>query len=113
MIYCGTDKVELIYFHLDEDKNERHFITMEQDADENVFYVKTCCNPEWEWKFAYTAGNYEMVKHAIFDAGFDSENMENMLYELDEIFEEYFEEIVMLDECNCDCENGCNHCGCK
>ena len=113
MIYNGTEHVELIWFHLDDDIDERHMIMVERDSDENVFYVKTCCNPEWEWKFAYTAGNYEMVKHAIFDAGFDSEDMEDMLYELDEIFEEYFEEIVIWDECNCDCENGCNHCGCK
>ena len=114
MIYCGTEKVELIYFHLDEDENNRHFITMEQDADANVFYVRTCCDLEWEWKFAYTATHYEMVKHAIFDAGFDSEDMHDFLCNLDEIFEEIFDEIVICD-CDeaCDCDNGCNHCGCK
>lgn len=117
MIYNGTDKVELIWFHLDEDESERHVITMEQDCDENVFYVRTCCNPGWEWKFYYTVDNYEMVKHAIWDNGFDSEDMDEMLWNLDACFEEIFDEIVIWDECDCDgacdCETGCNHCGCK
>lgn len=111
MIYCGTDKVELIWFHLEEDENERHVITMEQDCDENVFYVRTCCNSDWEWKFVYTAGCYDMVKHAIFDAGFDCEDIEDLLWTLDGIFEEYFDKIVIWDEC--DCENGCECCNCK
>ena len=115
MIYCGTENVELIYFHLEDDQNERHLIMMERNADENVFYVRTCCHPEWEWKFAYTTSHYEMVKHAIFDAGFDCEDIDDLLFELDDVFEEYFNEIVIFNECedNCDCDGGCEHCGCK
>ena len=112
MIYYGTDKIEVVYFYLN-DESQRHFITMEQDSDENIFYVRTCCNVDWEWKFEYTTSNYEMIKHAILDAIFDSEDMHDLLYILDEIFEEGFNEIVIFDECDCDCENGCNHCGCK
>lgn len=111
MIYCGTDKAELIYFHLDEDENELCAIVMEQDSDDNVFYVREYCNPDWEWKFMYTAANYEMVKHAIFDAGFDSKDMSDLLLMLDAIFEEYFDEIVILDEC--DCDGNCNCCNCN
>ena len=110
MIYYGTDKVELIYFETDN-KSERHFIAMEQASDENVFYVRTCCNPDWEWKFWYTADNYEMVKHAIWDNGFDADDMSDMLYALDEVFEEIFDKIVIWDEC--DCNGGCEHCNCK
>ena len=115
MIYCGTENVELIYFHLDDDEYDRHCIMMERDSDENVFYVRTCCDSEWEWKFVYTMSNYEMVKHAIWDNGFDSENMHDYLFALDNIFEEIFEDIVIFDECECtcDCDAGCNHCGCK
>ena len=117
MVYYGTDKAELIYFYLDGNKDDMHFIIMEQDCDENVFYVKSCCNSNWEWKFHYTVTNYEMVKHAIFDAGFDSYDTEEMLWRLDEIFEDIFDEIVIWDECecngDCDCETGCEHCGCK
>ena len=110
MIYNGTDKMELIYFHLENDENVRHFISMELDCDEPVFYVRTCCNDDWEWKFYYTASNYEMVKHAIFDAGFDSENMCEFLMMLDEIFDDIFEDIVAWD---CDCDGSCERCNCE
>lgn len=112
MTYYGTEKAELIYFYLDEDESDLHFIVIERDCDEPVFYVKTCCNNDWEWKFHDTASNYEMVKHAIFDAGFDSKNMRDFLRELDNVFEEIFEEIVIWDN-ECNCETGCNHCNCK
>lgn len=117
MNYNGTTKAELIYWHREDNKNDCHFITMEIDGDENVFYVRTCCNSDWEWKFHYTVGNYELVKHVIFDVGFDSENMADLLWNLDGIFEDIFDEIVVWDECecngNCECDNGCEHCGCK
>ena len=117
MIYYGTEKAEMIYFYNENYENDRHFIMMERDSDENVFYVRTCCNRDWEWKFYYTVSNYEMVKHAIFDVGFDSEDMADVLWNLDEMFDEIFEEIVVWDEheCNgnCECDNGCEHCGCK
>ena len=114
MTYYGTEKAELIYFYPNGNKDDLHFIVMERDCDESVFYVRACCNSNWEWKFYDTASNYEMVKHAIFDAGFECEAMDEMLFELDGIFEEIFDEIVIWDECEatCDCESGCNHCNC-
>lgn len=113
MIYYGTDKIEVIWFHLDDDKKNRHYVSMERAGDENAFWVRTCCNPDWEWKFWYTSDNYEMVKHAIWDAGFDADDMNDMLCALDEVFESIFDEIVLWDECDCDCETGCEHCNCK
>lgn len=114
MIYYGTEKEEFIYFHLEDDEDDIHFIAMERDCDEPVFYVRTCCNSDWEWKFYDTASNYEMVKHAIFDLGFDCDDMDELLFELDGVFEEIFDEIVIWDcDGTCDCESGCNHCGCK
>ena len=112
MIYNGTEKMELIYFHLENDESVRHFVTMEIDSDEPVFYVRTCCNDDWEWKFYYTASNYEMVRHAIFDAGLESENMAEMLWTLDAIFEEIFEDIIVWD-CDCDCDGNCENCKCE
>ena len=115
MIYNGTTKAELIYFHSENDKSDIHFIAMEIDRDEPVFYVRTCCNPDWEWKFCYNQSTYEMVRHAIWDVCFDSNDIEEALFELDGYFEEIFDEIVIWDECkrDCDCETGCEHCGCK
>lgn len=111
MIYKGTEKAEIIYFHTETDENDCHFIMMERDGNEPVFYVRTCCNSDWEWKFHYNLSNYEMVKHTIWDVGFDSEDMEEMLWELDGIFEEIFDKIVIWDKCKCD--GGCEHCDCK
>jgi hypothetical protein len=55
-----------------------------------------------------------MVKHAIWDAGFDADDMSDMLWALDEVFESIFDEIVIWDkECECDCDTGCEHCNCK
>lgn len=114
MIYNGTAKAELIYFHLEDDKNDAHFIAMEIDSDEPFFYVRTCCNSDWEWKFFYSPSNYDMVRHAIWNAGFDSEDMEEMLCGLDQYFEDVFEEIVVWEcDSTCDCEDGCHCCGCK
>ena len=111
MVYYGTEKAELIYFHEKGNENNMHFIVMEQDCDESVFYVRTCCNSDWEWKFYYNPSNYEMVKHMIMDAGFECDAMDEMLFELDGIFEEIFEEIVVWDEC--ECNRSCEHCDCK
>lgn len=111
MIYNGTAKAELIYFHRENDKEDVHFISMEIDSDEPVFYVRTCCNPDWEWKFYYNPSNYEMVRHAIWDVCFDSEDMDEALWELDGYFEEIFDEIVIWDDC--DCDGNCNCCGCN
>jgi hypothetical protein len=114
MIYYGTEKVEFIYFHLEDNEDDLHFIAMERDCDEPVFYVRTCCNNDWEWKFYDTTSNYDMVKYAIIDASFDCKDMQEYLFELDSVFEEIFDEIVIWDcEATCDCETGCNHCGCK
>jgi hypothetical protein len=109
MIFNGIMKTEALFFHLENNKDEVHFIEMERDCEEDVFYVRVCCDDKWEWKFYDEASNYELVKHAIFDAGFDAENMNDLLWELDAIFEEYFEEIVIWDECDGNC--GC--CNCK
>ena len=108
MIYYGTKKVEHIYFHLEDDVDDLHYIEMERDADENVFYVRACCDHEWEWKFHDCVSNYEIVKHAIFDAGFDAEDIGDMLYALDSIFEDIFDGIIIWD-----CECNCNNCNCK
>ena len=113
MNYYGTEKAEFIYFNTDRNEDEMHFIEMERDCMEPVFYVRTCCSRDWEWVFYDNATNYEMVKHVIFDVAHACEDMEEFMRELDEIFEEIFNEIVVWDECECDCENGCNHCNCK
>lgn len=114
MIFNGMLKTEALFFHLENDRNEVHFIEMERDGDEGVFYVRVCCDDEWEWKFVDTASNYELVKHAIFDIAFDSHHMGELIEGLDEVFKDIFNTIVIWDcEETCDCETSHSHCVCK
>ena len=108
MIFNGMMKTEALFFYVDNDKEDMHFIEIERDCEQNVFRVGVCCDEEWEWKFRDDASNYELVKHAIFDVAFDAKNMTELINDLDEVFEEYFREIVVC-ECNCCCDN----CNCK
>lgn len=108
MIFKGIVHAEALFFNLENDKSDVHFVEMERDGDEGIFYVRACCDDEWEWKFFDTIANYELVKHAIIDAAFGAHNMEELVDELDEVFKGFFNEIVV-----CDCGNECNHCNCK
>ena len=108
MIFNRIMKSEALFFHLDNNADDVHFVDLERDYEEGTFRVGVCCDDEWEWKFYDQASNYELVKHAIFDVAFDSENMTEFINGLDAVFEEYFYEIVAF-ECNCGCEN----CNCK
>ena len=110
MIFNGMMKTEVLFFHLENDVNELHFVEMERDCEEDVFSVRVCCDDEWEWKFYDEASNYELVKHAIFDIAFDSHNMTELINGLDEIFEDIFNGIVAHE---CDCDGSCEHCNCK
>ena len=112
MIYYGVGETETILFHAEDNADDIHFIEMHRSAVEPVFYVRTCCDEDWEWAFYDSATNYEAVKHEIIDAAFSCDNMEDVMYELDEIFEEVFGEIAVWDDCDeCCCEN-CDHRDC-
>ena len=114
MVFNGILKSEALFFHLEDDEDEVHFIEMERDSDTDLFSVRVCCNNAWEWKFFDVSCNYELVKHAVFDIAFDSHNMNELIEGLDEVFEDMFNEIVAWEcEATCDCNNSCNHCNCK
>ena len=116
MVYYGTSKIEEIYIGPEEcDLSDACCIEMIKDIDEPVFYVTTCCNTDWVWKFRLDGeSNYEMIKHTIIDAIFECENIAELMDNLDGIFVEDFDDIVMYeeemhDELCCEC---CNHRGC-
>ena len=114
MIFNGMLKNEVLFFHLEDNKDEVHFVEMERDSDTDLFSVRVCCDDTWEWKFFDVSCNYELVKHAIFDVAFDSHNMKELIEGLDETFEDVFNEIVAWEcETTCNCNDGCSHCNCK
>lgn len=115
MVYHGTSKIETIWVGPENDMHDVCCIDLTKVYDESVFYVSTCGDEDWIWKF-YMEGetNYEMVKHAIIDEVFECENMIELLEHLDDIFGEIFGDIVVYEEeahDKCCCEN-CNHRGC-
>lgn len=117
MVYNGTNKTEVIWFSPENDLEEVHYIELIKSDDEPVFYVTACCNEDWMWAF-YMDGvsNYEMVKYTIIDTAFGCVSMGELLDNLDEIFADEFEDILVEDEDECECDGSCceycNHRSC-
>ena len=111
MVYHGTSVHEMIQFQAIGDP-DFHFIEMIKSADEPTFSVICCCEPEWYYEF-YMENNsdYERVKMTIMDEVFDCQDVEELLDELNDIFEEMFEDILVEDDC--DCDDCCAHCECS
>jgi hypothetical protein len=110
---------ETIWIGPENDLEEVHYIELHKADDEQVFYVTTCCNPDWVWAFWLDdSSNYEMVKFTIMEAAFEGCCINKVLDTLDDIFAEDFADILVEDEdedecdCNGDCCEQCNHRGC-
>ena len=115
MVYHGSTKMETIWVSPENDLEDVCCIDLTKAYDENVFYVTTCSNTDWMWKF-YMEGesNYEMVKHTIIDEIFEADSFIELLDNLDDVFGEIFGDIIAYEEeghDECRCEN-CNHRGC-
>ena len=115
MVLCGIGSLERLYVHKNNNLNERHWVDIEMSEDTPTFAVTTCCDDEWIWEFWYDKTNYDLVKHMIMDCIFECDNMKELIYAMDEVFEEYFSDIVVNEaelqedeikfECNGDCDN--------
>lgn len=114
MVYYGSYATEGIIFNTKGDMSDLYIIALTKNVDGKTFRVEVDFDDEWYWEFALNyPGNYEMVKHMIMDIAFDSDNAEELLMNLDEVFEELFDEIAVCGSDECECERGCKHCGCK
>lgn len=117
MILCGLYENERIIVHPYNNLEESHWIDLIKDKDEPVFYVTCCCNEDWEWEFDYSKTNYERVKHIILDCIFECHDMEALMDDLDEIFEEIvygsdYEDVEEYEEDDeIDCCGDCDRCG--
>ena len=112
MLLCGFENLERIIVHPYNNLEESHWIDLIKDKDEPVFYVTCCCDEDWEWEFDYDKTSYEKVKHLIIDCIFEAENMEDLIDDLDEIFEEivYGPQEEIKDEDDIDCCGDCGRC---
>lgn len=109
MKYCGTYATERIAISVPGDE-AMHFIEMTKSGSEPTFWVNCCCDENWSYEFVMEDNSsYERVKFNIMQSIFECDTMEELLDMLSEIFEDGFEDILVNDTCNGDCE----HCGDK
>lgn len=110
MIYCQTINKECIAVHPLDDINNTQVVELIKYGDIPMFAVYVDDGEdEWFWEFDLSApSDYERVKMSIFDAVFGCDTMIEFAEALDDIFENDFEDILIVDECD-----GCNGCeGC-
>ena len=112
MVFYSSYTTDGIVFHAKDDVDDYYVISFTKNPDCDTFSVSVDFDEDWYWNFEMYPGAYEMVKHMVMDTAFECENADELLMELDTMFEENFKELVVQD-CECDCEHGCKHCGCK
>lgn len=111
MIYCQTINKECIAVHPLNDTNSAHFVEIAKYGNIPMFAVwMNDGEDDWFWEFEmFTPSDYERVKMNIFDAIFECDTMLELAEALDAIFEDSFEDILIVDECDkCDGCEGCN-----
>ena len=112
MIYCKTINVERIAVHPMDDASNTQFIELTKYGDETVFSVDMCDDEfQYFWKFDMSEpSDYERVKLCIFDMICHCNTMKKLVYTLDVVFRDWFEEILIEEEYECcaDCD-GCGY----
>ena len=112
MIYHGMYETEYIVFHTNGDVDDICIISLTKNLDGKTSRVEVDFDEEWHWDFEMYPGAYEMIKYMIMDVSFNCDNEDELLMELDAMFEESFRELVVNDE-DCNCGHDCKHCSCK
>ena len=110
MRYYGTCSVERIMMNPMDDLNSVHYIELEKAANGCMLLV-TCCRED-TWAYAFRLNNnsdYERIKYNIMNIMFECETMSELLEVLSDVFENGFEEMLIKDECDGNCDN----CNCK
>ena len=113
MVYYSRYTTEGFVFHSKDDVDDFYIISFTQNLDGKTFRVEVDFDDDWYWELMMNPSNYETVKHMVMDVAFECESEDELLMELDTLFESAFSAIVVCDDEECDCENGCKHCGCK
>ena len=111
MIYCQTINKECIAVHPLNNTNETKFVELVKYGDTPMFAVwMNDGEVDWFWEFEMSSpSDYERVKMNIFDAIFKCETMDELAWALNDIFEDEFVDILVIDECDgCDGCEGCS-----
>ena len=113
MIYEGTYEAERLMFVEDGGCGE-HWIAIAKAKDEPKFCVTCCCNEDWIWEFWYNKSDYERIKFTIMETIFECDTAEELMEELDFIFDDGFGDIVAYeDEEEFECDGCCGECECS
>lgn len=110
MTLCGVYEIETIVVHPNDDPHSSHYIEIEMDKEDPIFYVTCCCDEDWGWAFWYSKSDYERVKYAIMDIIHECGTMEELMDVLDEIFVEYFDEVLVCEDDEFECDGDCENC---
>lgn len=106
MIYCGTVNTEEIIAELDDGRYAD--VELIKSCERQSFVVRSNSCEDWMWEFWMDDPSvYEMARHAIINAVFECDDMDELIETLDEIFEEDFSEFVVDEE---ECDGDCDHC---
>lgn len=113
MVYYSNYATEGIVFHRTGDVDDFCIIAFTKNLDGKTFRVEVDFDDDWYWEFSLEhPSNYEMVKHIVMDVAFDCEEDDELLMELDTLFEDCFSEIAVYEN-ECDCNGSCENCSCK
>lgn len=110
MIFCGIMQTESVHLHEENDLDVVYSIELTTAKHEPKFYVYSPDNEEWLWEFWYTSRtDYERVKMCIMDIAAECNDFMETLNTLNEVFVEYFNDMLEPKEHTCQCGNG--NCG--
>lgn len=113
MIYCQTINVERIAVHPLDNIDNTQYVELAKYGDAPMFAVwMNDGEDNWLWEFEmFNPSDYERVKMNVFDAIFGCDTMLELAEALNAIFENNFEDIMVVDEYNiCDVDkcSGCD-----
>ena len=112
MIYCQTINVERIAVHPLDNINNTQYVELMKYGNAPLFAVwMNDGEDDWFWEFEmFNPSDYERVKMNIFDAIFACDTMFELAEALNAIFENNFEDILVVDECNSSDVDECSGC---
>lgn len=111
MVYYGTNNSELIIFHEPGDSGNKHFIELNKPIDGPTFSVRCCCDHDWHYEFYLRSNSdYERVKFNIMESVFECETIKDLLDDLSEIFKNGFDDILIEEDDDWECDGNCDCC---
>lgn len=106
MQISGISETQIIHLRSETGHRETYEINIIMDPVDPVFFVYSYANEEWIWEFKYTnKTDYERVKQCIIDMVYGCENIDELMYALNDVFMEYFSDMLIYQEDEYQCEN--------